>query len=182
MTGARCSAGYLAIRHRERVERYVALSVGHPAAYRSDVRQKFRSWYALWFQVPLLSELSVRALNWRLLRALTGNHAELDHWIGDLSRSGRLTAGINWYRANFSSLLLDDFAPVKVPVLGIWSSGDRFLSEGQMRRSEAHVDAPWRYERIDGAGHWIPLDAPDRLNGLLLEYLACALPAAGGAV
>ena len=169
----------LAINHHERVERYIALSVGHPAAYRSDLRQIFHSWYVLWFQVPFLSELSVRAMDWRLLRALSGHHAELDHWIGDLARSGRLTAGINWYRANFSRLLLDDFANVKVPVFGIWSSGDIFLSEQQMLKSAAHVDAPWRYERIDSAGHWIPLDAPERLNRLLLEYLRCDVSGAG---
>ena len=27
------------------------------------------------------------------------------------------------------------------------------------------------YEQIDGASHWIPLDASDRLNQLLIEWL-----------
>jgi pimeloyl-ACP methyl ester carboxylesterase len=169
----------LAINHPERVERYIALSVGHPAAYRSDLRQKFRSWYVVWFQFPLLSELSVRGFSWQLLRSLSGNHAELDHWIGDLGRKGRLTAGINWYRANFGHLLMDDFGSVKVPVFGIWSSGDIFLSEQQMKKSADYVEASWRYERIEGAGHWIPLDAPERLNRLLLEYLGCTIPDGG---
>jgi pimeloyl-ACP methyl ester carboxylesterase len=31
--------------------------------------------------------------------------------------------------------------------------------------------SPWRYEQIDDASHWIPLDAPDRLNRLLIEWL-----------
>jgi pimeloyl-ACP methyl ester carboxylesterase len=30
---------------------------------------------------------------------------------------------------------------------------------------------PWRYERIE-AGHWLQLDAPDRVNGLLVDFLA----------
>jgi pimeloyl-ACP methyl ester carboxylesterase len=34
------------------------------------------------------------------------------------------------------------------------------------------VDGPWRYERIEGAGHWMQLDAPDTLNPLLLDFLA----------
>jgi len=29
----------------------------------------------------------------------------------------------------------------------------------------------WRYERIEGAGHWIPRDAPEELNRLLLDFL-----------
>lgn len=157
--------------HPECVDRYVAISVGHPVAYRSDLEQKLRSWYAAWFQIPGISELSVRAADWRLLRTLTGNHPETCRWVRDLARSGRLTAGINWYRANFTHMLFHDFPRVKVPVLGIWSSGDRFLSEGQMVKSAKWVEGPWRYERIDGASHWIPLDAPGRLNRLLLEYL-----------
>jgi pimeloyl-ACP methyl ester carboxylesterase len=161
----------LAIKHPQRVERYVAISVGHPVAYRSDFIQKLRSWYAVLFQIPFLSEMGVRAMDWFLLRKLTGNHAETNNWISDLSRKGRLTAGLNWYRANFPRLLFDDIPHVKVPVFGIWSSGDIFLSKGQMLKSAAYVDGPWRYESIDGASHWIPLDVPERLNQLLLEYL-----------
>ena len=33
------------------------------------------------------------------------------------------------------------------------------------------VKGSWRYEQIDGASHWIPLDSPDRLNHLLIEWL-----------
>ena len=40
-----------------------------------------------------------------------------------------------------------------------------------MVRSAAHVTEPWRYERIEGAGHWMQLDRPDRINELLLEFL-----------
>ena len=41
-----------------------------------------------------------------------------------------------------------------------------------MRRSGEHVNGRWRYERIDGAGHWMQLDAPERVNALLLDFLA----------
>ena len=33
------------------------------------------------------------------------------------------------------------------------------------------VAGPWRYVRIENSSHWIPLDQPDRLNALLLEFL-----------
>ena len=29
----------------------------------------------------------------------------------------------------------------------------------------------WRYERIDGPGHWMQLEAPDAVNELLLDFL-----------
>jgi pimeloyl-ACP methyl ester carboxylesterase len=37
--------------------------------------------------------------------------------------------------------------------------------------SGQYVDAPWRYEEIEGASHWLQLDAPDKVNALLLDYL-----------
>ena len=55
--------------------------------------------------------------------------------------------------------------------MGVWGSGDHFLTEELMSGSGEYVQGPWRYERIEGAGHWIPLDAPDELNRLLLEFL-----------
>jgi pimeloyl-ACP methyl ester carboxylesterase len=29
----------------------------------------------------------------------------------------------------------------------------------------------WRYERIEGASHWMQLDQPERLNSLILSFL-----------
>jgi pimeloyl-ACP methyl ester carboxylesterase len=40
-----------------------------------------------------------------------------------------------------------------------------------MTESSKFVTGGWRYERIEGVGHWIPLDAADRLNELLLDFL-----------
>ena len=28
----------------------------------------------------------------------------------------------------------------------------------------------FRYERVPGAGHWIPVDAPDRVSALLVDF------------
>jgi pimeloyl-ACP methyl ester carboxylesterase len=63
------------------------------------------------------------------------------------------------------------FPRVKVPVVGIWSDGDIFLTEGQVRASERYCDAGFRYVRIDDANHWLQLTAPEKLNPLLLELL-----------
>ena len=161
-----------AIAHPERVERYAALSVGHPRAYRqAGLEQMLRAWYAVTFQVPGLTERLAPANDWSLLRRLARNHPETEYWIADMARPGRLTAGLNWYRANLRRMLAADFAAVSVPVLGIWSTGDLFLTERQMTGSAAWVEALWRYERIEGTSHWIPLDAPQRLNELLLDFL-----------
>jgi pimeloyl-ACP methyl ester carboxylesterase len=55
--------------------------------------------------------------------------------------------------------------------MGIWSTGDMALSEVQMTDSAQSTASPFRYERLDGPGHWMQLDAPDQVNELLLDFL-----------
>lgn len=62
--------------------------------------------------------------------------------------------------------------PVELPTMGVWSSGDVALTERRMTDSAHHVARPGRYERLEGSGHWIQLEAPDPLNRLLLDFLA----------
>jgi pimeloyl-ACP methyl ester carboxylesterase len=48
--------------------------------------------------------------------------------------------------------------------------------------SARYVTGPWRYGRVEKASHWIPLDAPEAVNALLLDFLAQTsgpLPLAG---
>jgi pimeloyl-ACP methyl ester carboxylesterase len=62
--------------------------------------------------------------------------------------------------------------------MGVWSCGDTYMLEKQMEVSGRWVAAgKWRYERLQGAGHWIPRDAPDQLNQLLGSFLAAPIPA-----
>jgi len=163
---------FVTLEHPERVDRYVAISVGHPTSYKKGgIEQKIRSWYAYAFQVPFIPDAITPAFNWAFAKLLSRNHPELDNWKKDKGRPGRLTAGINWYRANILHLLFGRTDHAKVPVFGIWSDGDYFLSESQMKLSTLYVDAPWKYERIEKSTHWIQVDQPERLNALLVEYL-----------
>jgi pimeloyl-ACP methyl ester carboxylesterase len=159
----------------ERVERLVVLSVGHPNTFRHpSIEQRRRFWYQLFFQFEGVAEELLTRDDWKLFREWTAGAPDRDRYLADLSRPGALVAGLNWYRANSSPYReLDDrppFPSVSVPTLGIWSSGDEYLLEEGMLESPAHVTGPWRYERIDGASHWLQLDAPERVNELLLEF------------
>jgi pimeloyl-ACP methyl ester carboxylesterase len=103
------------------------------------------------------------------------NHPDLDAVLAELESNGSLTPALNWYRANVPPEALVgpavELPSVPVPVMGVWGTEDFALTEEQMTGSSAYVDGPWRYERMEGPGHWIPLDAPDALNELLLDFL-----------
>jgi pimeloyl-ACP methyl ester carboxylesterase len=155
------------------VTRVAALSVGHPSGYFRTWRQREMSWYMLLFLLDQAEELLSRD-DWRFARSFLG--ADAERYIADLSRPGALTAALNVYRANVD---LGAFAggrgpalpPIASPAMGVWSDRDIACGEEAMEASEEFVAGPWRYERIEGAGHWIPLEAPDRLNAVLLDFL-----------
>lgn len=163
----------------ERVDRLAALSVGHPAAYFTDaMTQREKSWYMLFFLFTGIAEDGLRRDGWALLRALLRDQGDMERYLVDLDRPGALTAALNWYRANlpaeiFAHTIPMPVPPVGCPVLGIWSDGDDHCGEAQMLASQRYVTGPWRYLRIEGAGHWIPLDAPEAVNKALGEFLSC---------
>jgi pimeloyl-ACP methyl ester carboxylesterase len=162
--------------HSQRVDRLVAMSVGHPNAQVPTVEQREKSWYMLWFQFEGLAEELLPRDDWKLLREWTRGHGDIDRYVEDLSRPGALTAALNWYRANVPPQR--ELAPrrafpaIAAPTLGLWSSGDDYLLEQPIRSSGEHVTGGFRYERIDGASHWLQLDEPQRVNELLVEFLA----------
>lgn len=169
-------AWMLATFHPSRVERLVALSVGHPGAFgAAGLVQREKSWYVLLFQFEGVAERWLTQAGWANFRAFA-EHPEADRVVGALEADGSLTSALAWYRANQppESLLRPppSLPAVTVPTLGIWSSGDRFLTEAQMTGSAHHVAAPWRYERLSGPGHWFQLEAPGTVNAMLLDFLA----------
>ena len=151
----------------ERVDHLVTLSVGHPSTFRSvDFVQHEKSWYMLLFQFEGVAEHWLSDDDWANFRAW-GHHPDADAVIEELEANG--------YRANVppESYIAPPLVlpPIQSPTMGVWSSGDVALTEGQMTRSAAHVEGPWRYERIDGPGHWMQLEAPGEVSGLLADFL-----------
>jgi pimeloyl-ACP methyl ester carboxylesterase len=161
----------------DRVERFAALSVRHPAGYFTELRQRELSWYMLLFLFEGVAEDALRRDGWALLRTWLREPVDVERYVADLDRPGALTAALNWYRANiaparFAGAAANPLPPVRCPVLGLWGADDVACGEAQMLASREHVAGPWRYHRVEGAGHWIPLDAPDELTEVLLGFLA----------
>ncbi len=155
------------------VERLVVLSVGHPAAlYGAGITQQLKSWYMLLFQFEGVGEAFLRKNDYEALRRWSG-HPRANSVIEELERDGQMTAHLLWYRANVAP---DAFVvpppslpSVEVPVLGLWSSGDFALTEGQMTDSANHCVNGFRYVRV-GGGHWIPIDEPTTVSREIIEF------------
>jgi len=161
----------------DRVHTFTTLSVGHPNAFRdAGVEQRARSWYMLLFNFEGIAEEWFEQNKDLMLAA----HPDRDDVIKALAEPGALTASLGWYRANAHPRTLIsgpiDLPRVTVPVMGVWSTGDFALTERQMTGSKDYVDGPFRYERIDGAAHWMQAEKPAEITALLRDFMQARQP------
>jgi pimeloyl-ACP methyl ester carboxylesterase len=79
---------------------------------------------------------------------------------------------IHWYRAALRHPPKQPDDPrIKVPTLVIWGRRDRFLDPGLAEASLQFCDRG-RLEAITNATHWVQHEEPERVNRLMLEFLA----------
>ena len=102
---------WIASRHPERLERFVALNAPHPAVWKDAMRnhpeQRRKSWYVQAFRVPGLPEFLMRQRNFNALatalrdgkRPEACTDADLAQYRSAWSMPGALTGMVNWYRA-----------------------------------------------------------------------------------
>jgi pimeloyl-ACP methyl ester carboxylesterase/2-polyprenyl-6-methoxyphenol hydroxylase-like FAD-dependent oxidoreductase len=163
----------------DRVASLSCLSVGHPAAFaQAGWSQREKSWYMLLFQFAGIAEQWLADNDFANLRSWA-RHPQIEEVMERLRAPEALTASLGLYRAILApeSLVTQPAAmpPIKAPTMGIWSSGDLAVTEQAMTGTKRFVAGDWRYERIEGIGHWLPLDAAEHVNRLLLDFLSdCA--------
>jgi pimeloyl-ACP methyl ester carboxylesterase len=175
-------AWLLGSRHPERVRSLTVVSTPHPAAFRTtrrggDADQVAKSGYMDFFQRPdeperffLGDDGSGSGL--RTLYETAGMEAgAVDEYLATFCQPGAMTAALNWYRAQRGEHFAD-LASVVVPTLYVWSSADAALGRVAAERTAGYVSGPFQFEVLDGVSHWVPEEAPEQLNALLLAHLA----------
>jgi pimeloyl-ACP methyl ester carboxylesterase len=174
-------AWWLAMHHPDAVDRLVILNAPHPAAYLRELRrtpsQVLRSWYVLFFQLPWLPEVSIRAFDFATLRRLFRDEAA--PYVAAFSDRRSLTGAINYYRAAFragTGAIERDIRSVRAPTLVIWGDRDRYLVPQLADGLEQWVPDV-RVVRLPHAGHWLQHDHPQRVNRLLVDFLRPSHPA-----
>lgn len=169
-------AWILAARYPQRISALAALSVPHPGAVHRSLAgtQLARSWYMVFFQLPVVPERILGSPLAAKLLERTGLDAELAaDYANYLRPPGALTAALNWYRAlPFEAAAADRPGPVRVPTLYVWSTNDPFLGRRGAEHCAEWVQGPYRFELIEDAGHWLPETEPHRVAALLVDHIA----------
>jgi len=180
----------------ERVSRLVALSVPHRTAgvaMMSQYDQIRRSFYVWFFQTPF-AEAAVAAGDFAFLDRLWADWspgyelapAEREALKATFRQPGVLAAALAYYRATFDPAKQDPAlaadqaraAAGEVEIESLYLHGDQDGCIGLEATlgMEAGFAKGFRKVVIEGAGHFLPLEAPDRVSHEILEFLG---PAAG---
>lgn len=158
--------------HPERLKRLVILNAPHLGTVASELRrhprQILRSLYVGFFQLPRLPERLLASFTYRALRRAlsrtsrpgTFTAAELDGYVAEWRRPGRLTAMINYYRA--LRIPHPPLGRITVPTLILWGMKDRFLGAHLADAAAAMCDDA-RIVRFAECTHWVQHEEPRRI-------------------
>lgn len=172
-------AWQVAARHPDRLRSLCAVSTPHALAFRRalddpSTDQAQRSAYMAVFRTEGAGEdmwLGRGVAGLREIYAAAGlSEEEAAPCVAAFSDRAVLTAFLNWYRAGDPAD--PNAAPVRVPTLYVWSTGDPALGREAAEWTRDFALGDYRFEVLDGIDHWIPEHAPDRLVALLLDHLA----------
>lgn len=171
-------------RYPELITRFAVLNCPHPWVLRAvgltrSPRQFARSWYILFFGLPLLPERllsrdDARAISRMIARGVYRRGAVLD---ADRYREGRgrpedLRPMLEYYRAALRGALRPVSPPrnIEQPGLLLWAEEDAALGTELIAPHLSFARA-LRVERIEACGHFVQIERPELVTKHLLRWL-----------
>jgi pimeloyl-ACP methyl ester carboxylesterase len=162
----------------------VVMNAPHPRVYRrvfmQSWKQKAKSWYILFFQLPGLPEwVTTRNRAEALIRSFTDQvknpsvfePGAIETFRENILVPGAATAMINYYRAN-SRVIFDAALDRKIecPTLLVWGDNDAFADIVLTQGYEDFV-RDFTLAIVPGVSHWVQQEAPDRVNAMLTKWM-----------
>lgn len=175
-------AWHFAYAHPEMVERLIVMNIPHPAKFAEGLRtpqQLMRSWYAFFFQLPMLPEFLIQLSDYQLIESAfkgmavdksTFTQADIEAYKDAAAKRGALTAMINYYRNAFSSFLRQEWILLDVPTLMIWGEEDTALGKELTYGTEEYV-RDFQIHYIANCSHWVQQEKPELVNQYMRDFL-----------
>lgn len=184
------AAWFTAMTKPDVLDGLVICNAPHPARFAAALRsplQALRSSYMVAFQVPRLPELALGGGHARAIRLLlraaavrTGAFTDEDlaRYAQAFTEPGSVRGALAYYRWMGRRMVTSPRAagaraprPVAAPTLIVWGTQDPVLG-ADLADPGPELVPDRRVVRIDGAGHFVQSDAPEKVNAALLDFLA----------
>jgi pimeloyl-ACP methyl ester carboxylesterase len=179
-------AWQFATRRLRPLARLVCMNIPHLGAARdaAGLRQRLRSWYMAFFQLPRLPERMLTAQDGRriveMLRRSSRVPGAFDAADAEVYREnvlvpGAATAMVNYYRAllrggGMKRQLALGFPKIETPTLLLWGTEDVALGVELTRATPRYV-SDLTLRLLPGIGHWVQQEAPETVNRMLEAWL-----------
>jgi pimeloyl-ACP methyl ester carboxylesterase len=171
-----------AARHPERLQSLAVLSRPHPAAFRRALDgdaddQRHRSRHHRAFDDPATAE-RLLADDARRLRVLLADQGvpddAIDGYLSVLGHPAAMEAALAWYRAA-GGLAAVPVGPIEVPTLYLWGDADATVGRTAAEGTAQEVRSRYRFEVLEGVGHFVTDEAPEPVTAALLAHLGHSL-------
>jgi pimeloyl-ACP methyl ester carboxylesterase len=180
-------------RHPKLVRTWTSLSVPHPVALARasgldggpspDPDQQVRSAYIGLFHRADKAEEVMLEDGGKRLRAMyrMGPNPDampeevVETYLKGFERPGRLTAGLNYYRANLKPAAFLAYPPCPRPIIPstvlAWGDHDPALGRKAVDETAGMVEGPYRLLVLEGAGHWLQFERADEVSAAIVEHV-----------
>jgi pimeloyl-ACP methyl ester carboxylesterase len=146
-------------------------------------RQLLRSWYIMYFQLPLLPERSASWVVPRLWRQWSPSYdagEDVALVVDAIGAPENWRAALGYYRATirgskpplrYAELHEHWLSALRVPTLYLHGADDGCASADYTRWVEPALPPGSRAEIVNGAGHFMQLDRPDDVARLIADFI-----------
>ncbi|KAJ3341602.1 Epoxide hydrolase 4 [Gonapodya sp. JEL0774] len=171
-------------RYQHVLSRMIIVNVPPPTAFERNMtlRQMIKSWYVVWFQFPGVADKALTANDAigienlvKDIRNITQEDADVYRYA--MTREGRMTAAIDFYRANLNGGVGQLFPrPPKLDVttLVVWGENDVALDMQTCLYGIEDYVPNVTVEILKGVGHFVPDEEPAKLAELVEKFLSIA--------
>jgi pimeloyl-ACP methyl ester carboxylesterase len=171
-----------ALRHPERIERFVCMSIPHPwQKERGALETASSAWYQLILAAPILGKLAIGRLGFPrvvLTKArVKGSYTdeELETYMSVLRQPDATEASMRMYR----HFLLHELIPAatggfkeeRLTVPTRWIVGEKDRVSGNADDGYRDHADDMTLEQVQGVGHFLPEEVPDLVRERVLEFL-----------
>jgi pimeloyl-ACP methyl ester carboxylesterase len=144
--------------------------------------QIFESWYMIFHQQPWAEDIvgATQATIETYLRHFLRHWShdtdvfsdeEIAEYVEAFSQPGAVRAGFNCYRAALRGGGLADNSPIATPTLILWGDKDPILPF-EWSDKLGQVFTNFTLKKMDGLGHFMQREAPDRVNSEVVDFLS----------